>query len=163
MKSIQIMKNVSIRLLCFVLDWSICFCLASTLNMNKPNRTQLIAPVDLSKVQTSSTPNLIKQTTSSSVFFLPLPTLYRADIRLCTIMRADATDPPGVVMNYNKKEQFHSLNIIPGRNNGPSSKKVFFFIKSLIEMNFHSYIKHDLKGLLKYQTRNLNSLLSQRW
>jgi hypothetical protein len=50
--------------------------------------------------------------------------LSQEDIRLCTIMRADATDPPGVVLNYHEKEQFHSLDIIQGRNNKPSSKRI---------------------------------------
>jgi hypothetical protein len=52
--------------------------------------------------------------------FLPPPA--QEDIRLCTINKADPNDTSGIELNYHRKEQFHSLTISPGRNDGPSSK-----------------------------------------
>jgi hypothetical protein len=53
---------------------------------------------------------------------IQLCSLAQEDIRLCTIHRADADDTVGISLNYHRRERFHSLDITPGRNNGPSSK-----------------------------------------
>jgi C-terminal processing protease CtpA/Prc len=45
---------------------------------------------------------------------------HQDDIRLCTINRANAGDTYGIELNFHKREQYHSINIITSR--GPSSK-----------------------------------------
>jgi hypothetical protein len=62
----------------------------------------------------------------SSIIPSPSTPLAREDIRLCTINRADATDVWGIEFNYHRREQFHSLTIVCGRDDGPSSK-IFFY------------------------------------
>jgi hypothetical protein len=55
---------------------------------------------------------------------IPSPSipLDQEDIRLCTIIRTDAQDTLGFELHYHRREQFHTLNIIPGRKDEPSSK-----------------------------------------
>jgi hypothetical protein len=80
---------------------------------------------DLPKTRTPSVPDLSRTSRSqvpSSILPLPPTPLSREDIRLCTINRADATDTFGIELNFHRREQFHSLSITPGRENGPSSK-----------------------------------------
>jgi hypothetical protein len=47
---------------------------------------------------------------------------FAEDIRLCTIIRADATDILGVYLTHYKIEAYYSLTISKGRNDGPSSE-----------------------------------------
>jgi hypothetical protein len=65
----------------------------------------------------------------SSTIPSPSTPLINEDIRLCTINRADATDIFGIELNYHGREQFHSLSIISGRDDGVSSK-IFLSLKS---------------------------------
>jgi len=85
-------------------------------------------------VKTPSVPDLTRTPRppiiSPTILPSPIPQLSHEDIRLCTINRADPTDPFGIELNFHRKENFHSLSITPGRNNGPSSK-IF-----LIKLNF---------------------------
>lgn len=83
---------------------------------------------DGSRAKTPSVPDLSRPNrTQAPSTILPMPAtpLAREDIRLCTINRADATDTFGIELNYHRREQFHSLNLTSGRDNGPSSKKLF--------------------------------------
>jgi hypothetical protein len=80
---------------------------------------------DLPKTRTPSVPDLTRPSRPPiATTILPPPTqsLANEDIRLCTINRADASDTFGIELNFHRKEQFHSLSITPGRDNGPSSK-----------------------------------------
>lgn len=82
--------------------------------------------------------------TSRNILPSPPPLFIKEDIRLCTINRADANDAFGIELNYHRKEQFHSLSIIPGRNNGPSSK----LLNRTQVINFHSLlIDAELAGI----------------
>ncbi|UJR14959.1 hypothetical protein I4U23_001938 [Adineta vaga] len=82
---------------------------------------------ETSRVKTPSVPDL-SRTDRSQVppTIIPMPTipLAREDIRLCTINRADPTDTFGIELNYHRREQFHSLNITAGRDNGPSNAEL---------------------------------------
>lgn len=89
-----------------------------------PSNTSTIR--DLSKARTPSVPDLTRTSRppiTSSVLPSLITSLPNEDIRLCTINRADTSDPFGIELNYHRKEQFHSLSITPGRDNGPSSRK----------------------------------------
>jgi hypothetical protein len=80
---------------------------------------------DLPPARTPSVPDLSRPSrvpVPSSILPPPSTPLSNEDIRLCTINRADPTDPFGIELNFHRKEQFHSLSITPGRDNGPSSK-----------------------------------------
>jgi hypothetical protein len=90
---------------------------------------------DIPKPKTPSVPDLSRPPRAQQPIpaVIPIPTstsflpsapapLNQEDIRLCTINRADPQDTFGIELNYHKKEQFHSLSITPGRDNGPSSK-----------------------------------------
>ncbi len=88
------------------------------------------------KARTPSVPDLTRASRPPIIStILPPPTqsLPNEDIRLCTINRADASDTFGIELNFHRKEQFHSLSITPGRDNGPSSKTsiIFFGIRFL--------------------------------
>lgn len=52
-----------------------------------------------------------------------------ADIRLCTINRADENDTVGIQLDSHIKERFHSVIITPGRDDEPSSKSSKFQIR----------------------------------
>lgn len=97
---------------------------------------------DIPKSKTPSVPDLSRPPRPQQQQPIPIPTviptsasflpsapapLTQEDIRLCTINRADPQDTFGIELNYHKKEQFHSLSITPGRENGPSSKSSHFY------------------------------------
>jgi hypothetical protein len=86
------------------------------------------------KPRTPSVPDLTRPSRvpiTSSILPPPPTPLSHEDIRLCTINRADPTDTFGIELNFHRKEQFHSLSITPGRDNGPSSK--------IIKLSFQKY------------------------
>ena len=95
-------------------------------NQQPPSNTSTLR--NGSQARTPSVPEL-SQPTRTPVLppVVPVPSLPRNndDIRLCTIYRADPTDTFGIELNYHRREQFHSLNIVPGQNNERSSR---FFI-----------------------------------
>ena len=76
------------------------------------------------KARTPSVPDLtrVSRPPITPTILPPTQSFPNEDIRLCTINRADASDTFGIELNYHRKEQFHSLSITPGRDNGPSSK-----------------------------------------
>lgn len=99
-----------------------------------PSNTSTIR--DLPKARTPSVPDLTRPSRSQvTTSILPSlgTSLPNEDIRLCTINRADASDAFGIELNFHRKEQFHSLSITPGRDNGPSSK-IFYFSEILISI-----------------------------
>ncbi|CAF0822274.1 unnamed protein product [Adineta steineri] len=95
---------------------------------------------DLPRAKTPSVPDLTRPTRpqiSTSIIPSPVMPLNHEDIRLSTINRADAADTFGIELNFHRREQFHSLSITPGRDNGPSNAELAG-IKSedrLIEIN----------------------------
>jgi len=92
-----------------------------------PSNTSTIR--DPPRAKTPSIPDLTRTTRTtipSSIIPSPSTPLAYEDIRLCTINRADAADPFGIELNYHRREQFHSLSITSGRNDGPSSKSFFY-------------------------------------
>lgn len=96
--------------------------IASTLRDFPKNRTPSVP--DLSRQNRPSVTPIAPSISSNSMVpstsqSFPPP---QEDIRLCTINRADATDPFGIELNYHRREQFHSLSITPGRNGGQSSE-----------------------------------------
>jgi hypothetical protein len=48
------------------------------------------------------------------------------DIRLCTINRANPSDTYGFGIDYDEEGNYHSLKLIPGRDNKTSSKNFIF-------------------------------------
>lgn len=104
---------------------------------------------DLPKARTPSVPDLSRQTRTSMNIIPPAistnsisrstgqPAILSVqdDIRLCTINRADASDPFGIELNYHKREQFHSLSITPGRDGGRSSTSSDLIDRSTKEYN----------------------------
>ncbi len=81
---------------------------------------------DTPKARTPSVPDLTRQSrppiTPSLILPSPPQPLPNEDIRLCTINRADGADTFDLELSFHRKEQFHSLTITPGQDNGPSSK-----------------------------------------
>lgn len=112
-----------------------------------PSNTSTIR--DLSKARTPSVPDLTRTSRppiTSSVLPSLITSLPNEDIRLCTINRADTSDPFGIELNYHRKEQFHSLSITPGRDNGPSSKKNILFLFVLFFILLF-YLDAELAGI----------------
>ena len=112
--------------------------LAPSMNNDRQGPPSIASTLrDLPKAKTPSVPDLSRPPrppqpqpiplpipTSTPTSFIPSApaSLNQEDIRLCTINRADPQDTFGIELNYHKKEQFHSLSVTPGRENGPSSK-----------------------------------------
>ncbi|CAF3566014.1 unnamed protein product [Rotaria sp. Silwood1] len=94
-------------------------------NQLPPSNTSTMR--DMPKARTPSVPDLT-QSTRSQIAPLVIPTssipLRNEDIRLCTIYRADSSDTFGIELNYHRREQFHSLSIVPGRDNGRSNAEL---------------------------------------
>ncbi|CAF1230905.1 unnamed protein product [Rotaria sordida] len=94
-------------------------------NQLPPSNTSTLR--DMPKTRTPSVPDLT-QSTRSQIPPLIIPTSSvpsrNEDIRLCTIDRADSADTFGIELNYHRREQFHSLSIIPGRDNERSNAEV---------------------------------------
>ncbi|CAF3177363.1 unnamed protein product [Rotaria sp. Silwood2] len=94
-------------------------------NQPPPSNTSTIR--DMPKTRTPSVPDLT-QSTRSQIPPLIIPSssvpLKNEDIRLCSIYRADASDTFGIELNYHRREQFHSLSIVSGRNNEPSNAEL---------------------------------------
>lgn len=67
---------------------------------------------------------------------IPIPAM-TDNIRLCTINRADPDDTFGIELNYHRRDQYHSLSIISGRYNGPSSTNYFSFQSMIIEIIYY--------------------------
>ena len=116
--------------------------LAPNMTDDRPGPPSIASTLrDIPKSKTPSVPDLsrpsrgqqqpipITAVIPTPTSFLPSPPapLNQEDIRLCTINRADPQDTFGIELNYHKKEQFHSLSITPGRENGPSSKSLHFY------------------------------------
>ncbi len=57
---------------------------------------------------------------------VPTQNLNTNDIRLCTINRANPSDPYGFGIDYDEEGKYHSLKLIPGRDNKTSSKNFIF-------------------------------------
>ncbi|CAF3266956.1 unnamed protein product [Rotaria socialis] len=78
---------------------------------------------EMPKTRTPSVPDLTPSTRSKipPLTIPPSVGLPNEDIRLCTIYRADPSDTFGIELNYHRREQFHSLSIVPGRNNERSN------------------------------------------
>jgi len=114
---------------------------------------------DLPKARTPSVPDLSRQTrppmnvippaisTNSISRSTGQPAILsiQDDIRLCTINRADASDPFGIELNYHKREQFHSLSLTPGRDGGRSNAEAAGIRTDdrLIEINGQNIQKLD--------------------
>ncbi len=93
-------------------------------NLPLPSNTSTLH--DLSKAKTRRIPDLTP--------------LAHEDIRLCTINRADPTDLFGIELNFHRQENFHSLSITPGQDNGPSSE-IFLIRLDFSTRNFFSSLK----------------------
>lgn len=61
----------------------------------------------------------------SSNYPLSFTGLPSEDIRLCTIHRTDHNDTYGFEIRFHYIEQMHSIILVPGRNNRPSSKHFY--------------------------------------
>ncbi|CAF0994209.1 unnamed protein product [Rotaria sp. Silwood1] len=82
---------------------------------------------EILKVITPSVDDLTQSTRSQELpIIIPSSSipLRNENIRLCTIYRADPSDTFGFELNYHRREQFHSLSIIPGRDNGRSNAEL---------------------------------------
>lgn len=98
------------------------------------------------KARTPSVPDLTR-TTSPPAMVTPISTLQneipvQEDIRLCTIIRADPEDSVGIELSYHRLQHFHSLTVIPGRDNGPSSR-IHAFIVLFLTLDL--YCSFDLR------------------
>lgn len=69
------------------------------------------------------------------------------DIRLCTITRADSTDTYGLELNYHKRDNYHTLKITSGRNNGPSSKNFQTIYSDSTMYDFILFLDAALAGI----------------
>jgi len=72
-------------------------------------------------------PYNIQQTTTSTTS--TVEEQHQDDIRLCTITRANATDPYGLELNYHKRDNYHSLKLTTRPDNVPSSKNLILLFR----------------------------------
>jgi hypothetical protein len=88
-----------------------------------PSNTSTVLALPKARTTSLSDLSLSSGVAGSSVTLpLTIPPLVNEDIRLCTINRADALDIFGLELAWHCRKRFHSLSIISGRDNGPSSK-----------------------------------------
>ncbi|CAF1330790.1 unnamed protein product [Rotaria sp. Silwood1] len=104
------------------------FYLASPINHGNQSPSSNTSTIrEIAKVITPSVDDLTQSTRSQELpIIIPSSSipLRNENIRLCTIYRADPSDTFGFELNYHRREQFHSLSIIPGRDNGRSNAEL---------------------------------------
>lgn len=114
---------------------------------NRPPPSNTSSIRDFPKARAPSTPDLSQPSrVPVPPIVIPAPPvgLPNEDIRLCTIYRADPADTFGIELNFHRREQFHSLSIVPGRENAASSKNslIMITISQKLEMDyFKSFLK----------------------